>query len=654
MKELYQMTKEELFSYISAKESGLSKNEVKKQRKRFGNNQFENNKKKSIVKVCFSQWNDFYLIVLGITAILLGIVREWKDCFILFGVVLAGGIIKTIQVIRFRVYLEKRKKTAAYHTKVIRDGLIQLCSSDEIVVGDIILLEPGDFIYGDGRILEHKKIKVDESALIGEHTIVEKKDCILEKVTDRKKQINMVFAGSCVIEGETRILVTAVGMKTRIGKQLEEFYENKKLIEVSEIQPMLMKAESKSIIEPIVKSKIKTESTSIIKSNKTPFQTKIDKFCKRWISLVLVITVFLCFICLIRGDSKTTIVLYVTAFIIASVPESISFIITRMLSVGIKRLEKKKIVIQNPRAIEQLNQVSVICLNEMGLFTQKKKEIEQILIECKKLGIQPIIMTEEKREKIIRIAKQINLLIEETQIIEGSVIDKLMDSELDEIVEHILIYQNISSKNKIRIIEAWQRKRMIVAITEGSIWDMLVLQQADICIGVGTIGRKITKQIVPVMIDKNLTAITKTIVESKVIYNKMQKVISLFLSSSIAASICILLSFSFALPVPFTPMQLVGINIVIDIIMFVLIGVPSFYKNNIQERADIKTASILTKEDIQEITRKGMSLAILIMIIYGISFCMAEGYIAGMIALVLFCLSRIIYGIYVCMGLDKR
>lgn len=638
------MTKEELFLYINAKEDGLSRNEVKKQRKKFGRNQFEDSKKKNIVKTYLLQWKDFYVISFGITAILLGMGKEWKACFILFALVLAIGMIKVIQVIKVKEFLEKRKKTMSYHTRVIRNGLIQMCSSDEIVVGDIILLESGDFIYADGRILKEKSLKVDESALTGEHAIVEKRDCMLEKDTGRKKQINMVFAGSCVVEGEAKVIVTAVGIKTQIGKELEGFYNHKQAIETSTMKSMLLE------IEP----KLKTESTSIVKSDKTPFQIKIDKFCKRWVCLVLVITIWLCLICFIRGDSDTTITLYATGFLIACIPEAFYFMITRVLFVGIKRLEKEKIVIQNPKAVEQLNQVSVICLNEMGLFTQKKKETKQIVMECKRLGIQPILMTNGKREHVIEIVQRINLFIEETQIIEGSIMDELTDYELDEIVEHIFVYLNLSSSNKIRVIKAWQRKEMTVAITEGNMCDMLVLKQADICIGVGLVGRKIIKKIVPIMIDKNLTTITKAVIESRAMYHKIQKVISFFISGSIAASICMLLSFSFALAIPFLPMQLLAVNIVIDILLFIIIGFQPCYKNSIQERGDMKRASILTKEQIQEMIARGMSVAILIMIIYGVSSCIVEAYIAGVVALIIFSFSRVIYGIFLCTGLNKK
>lgn len=644
MKKVYQMTKEELFLYINAKEDGLSRNEVKKQRKKFGRNQFEASKKKSIVKTYLLQWKDFYMISFGMTAILLGMGKEWKACFILFALVLAIGMIKVIQVIKVKESLEKRKKTVSYHTRVIRNGLIQMCSSDEIVVGDIILLESGDFIYADGRILKEKSLKVDESALTGEHAIVEKRDCMLEKDTGRKKQINMVFAGSCVVEGEAKVIVTAVGIKTQIGKELEGFYNHKQAIETSTMKSMLLE------IEP----KLKTESTSIVKSDKTPFQIKIDKFCKRWVCLVFVITIWLCLICFIRGDSDAMITLYATGFLIACIPEAFYFMITRVLFVGIKRLEKEKIVIQNPKAVEQLNQVSVICLNEMGLFTQRKKETKQIVMECKRLGIQPILMTNGKREHVIEIVQRINLFIEETQIIEGSIMDELTDYELDEIVEHIFVYLNLSSSNKIRVIKAWQRKEMTVAITEGNMCDMLVLKQADICIGVGLVGRKIIKKIVPIMIDKNLTTITKAVIESRAMYHKIQKVISFFISGSIAASICMLLSFSFALAIPFLPMQLLAVNIVIDILLFIVIGFQPCYKSSIQESGDMKRASILTKEQIQEMIARGMSVAILIMIIYGVSSCMVEAYIAGVVALIIFSFSRVIYGIFLCTGLDKK
>lgn len=670
------MTKEELFFYINAREGGLSRNEVKKQRKKFGRNQFEDSKKKNIVKTYLLQWKDFYVIFFAIAAMLLGMGKEWKECFILFAVVLAIGMIKVIQVIKVKEFLEKRKKTMSYHTRVIRNGLIQMCSSDEIVVGDIILLESGDFIYADGRILKEKSLKVDESALTGESVIIEKRDCMLEKDTGRKKQINMVFAGSCVVEGEAKVIVTAVGIKTQIGKELEDFYNHKQAIETSTMKSMLLEiepklktevksiigtitksireAEAKSTTEAIRKSVITTEAASIVKSDKTPFQIKIDKFCKKWVCLVFVITIWLCLICFIRGDSDATITLYATGFLIACIPEAFYFMITRVLFVGIKRLEKERIVIQNPKAVEQLNQVSVICLNEMGLFTQKKKETKQIVMECKRLGIQPILMTNGKREHVIEIVQQINLFIEETQIIEGSIIDKLTDYELDEIVEHIFVYLNLSSSNKIRVIKAWQRKEMTVAITEGNMCDMLVLKQADICIGVGLVGRKIIKKIVPIIIDKNLTTITKAVIESRGMYHKIQKVISFFISGSIAASICMLLSFSFALAIPFLPMQLLAVNIVIDILLFIIIGFQPCYKSSIQERGDMKRTSILTKEQIQEMIARGMSVAILIMIIYGVSSCIVEAYIAGVVALIIFSFSRVIYGIFLCTGLNKK
>ena len=198
MKEIYQQTAEEVLERVESRESGLTDEQVRRSREKCGWNELAEGKKKSILQIFFEQYKDFLVLILIASAVISGMLGDVESAAVIVIVITINAILGTVQTVKAEQSLQSLKKLSGPEAKVLRDGVAVQLPARELVVGDVILLEAGDMIPADGRLIENASLKVDESALTGESLAVEKSmDTILEEAPlgDRT---NMLFSGSFV------------------------------------------------------------------------------------------------------------------------------------------------------------------------------------------------------------------------------------------------------------------------------------------------------------------------------------------------------------------------------------------------------------------------------------------------------------------------
>ena len=348
----YNMNIEKVYKELKTTSHGLTTDEVKKRKEIYGLNILEEKKKTSPIIKFLSQFNDTMIIILIITAIVMfiyGLVysHEYTDTIVIVVVVLINAVMGFIQESKAEVTLEGLKKYAKATVTVKRDGKFQSIDSEELVPGDIIKLQAGDKVPVDARIIDSTNLLVDESALTGESTTVEKANIVLKKEEEIQGQVNMLFSGSSVTSGDVEAVVTSTGMLTEMGK-----------IAVSLNTPYR--------VETPLEKKTKELSITI---------TKII-FC------VLIIIFF--YSIYMKNTVLETIMLCVS-LAVAAIPEGLPAVITITLSNGTGVLSKKKAVVRQMQAVETLGSIDVICSDKTGTITQNKMQIKESMIYAEKM-----------------------------------------------------------------------------------------------------------------------------------------------------------------------------------------------------------------------------------------------------------------------------
>ena len=347
MKEIYQQTAEEVLERVKSRESGLTDEQVRRSREKCGWNELAEGKKKSMFQIFFEQYKDFLVLILIASAVISGMLGDVESAAVIVIVITINAILGTVQTVKAEQSLQSLKKLSGPEAKVLRDGVAVQLPARELVVGDVILLEAGDMIPADGRLIENASLKVDESALTGESLAVEKSmDTILEEAPlgDRT---NMLFSGSFVTYGRGRAVVTNVGMQTEVGK-----------------------------IAGLLKS------TS---EKQTPLQANLDDFGKKLSILILIFCGILFAISVFRGEKISSAFMFAVALAVAAIPEALSSIVTIVLSFGTQKMAKEHAIIRKLQAVEGLGSVSVICSDKTGTLTQNKMTVEDYYIDGKRI-----------------------------------------------------------------------------------------------------------------------------------------------------------------------------------------------------------------------------------------------------------------------------
>lgn len=319
---------------------GLSQEAVLKKREQYGLNELEEKAGKSIWMMLFEQFKEFLVVLLFIAAIISGFLGEWVDSIVILIIVALNAFLGVFQEFKAEKSLAALKKLSAPLAKVIRDGKVQQLPAQELVPGDIFILEAGDFVPADGRLWEAVNLKVEESALTGESVPVDKNIAVYQEELPLADQKNAVFMGTIVTYGRGKGIVTETGMRTEIG-QIATLIQN---------------------VEP----------------ETTPLQEKLAEFGKYLGVLALAVCALIFFIGWFRGEEMITMFLTSVSLAVAAIPEGLPAIVTIVLALGVQRMAKQRAIIRKLPAVETLGAATVICSDKTGTLTQNQMTVKKV------------------------------------------------------------------------------------------------------------------------------------------------------------------------------------------------------------------------------------------------------------------------------------
>lgn len=322
-------------------EKGLTENEVKKRQARFGLNKLPEEKPFSRLTIFLGQFRSPLIYILITAGIITLILQDFSDAIIIFGAVFLNTIVGFLQENKASQTLRNLKKVVKHEAEVLRGGNLKIVDSIELVPGDIVILNPGDKVPADGRIVESFNLKINEMALTGEWISAKKKPEILPKDTPLADRDNMVYMGTIVEDGRGKVIVTETGVNTEIGK-----------------------------VAIIIRE---------AKEEKTPYQKKLANFSKT----VGIIISFLCFLIFIVGmaSKREFVEMFTTAVAVAvaAIPEGLPVAMTVILALGMQRILGKKGLVRKLVSTETLGSTSVICSDKTATLTEGKMKMDEII-----------------------------------------------------------------------------------------------------------------------------------------------------------------------------------------------------------------------------------------------------------------------------------
>lgn len=360
-------TKEVVEELQTSIEEGLTTGKADKIRETSGFNELNEKKKDSILKKFLLQFKDVMIIVLLVAAVVSVIVdpHEWIDSVIILVVVTFNAVLGVVQENRAEKSLEALKKMSAPMAKVIRDGKRTTIPSKDLVPGDIILLEAGDFIPADARLIEAHNLKVDESALTGESEPVNK---ITEVINEENIALgdmkNSVFSSTVVTYGRGSAIVTSIGMHTQVGK----------------IANLLLNEDTEQ----------------------TPLQVKLAQIGKTIGILCLVICAVVFAIEMVSGLNAIEAFKTSVALAVAAIPEGLPTVVTIVLAMGVQKMAKKNAIVRRLPAVETLGSASIVCSDKTGTLTQNKMTVVKTYLP--ELGVQNLddVLSNSKVEEMAK------------------------------------------------------------------------------------------------------------------------------------------------------------------------------------------------------------------------------------------------------------
>lgn len=769
MKNYWNMSQEEIRKLFGTTENGLSDEQVEKVRQEKGENILQESRKKGIVQVFFSQFCDLLVIILIIAAVISMFSENVESTIVILLVLVMNAVLGTVQHVKAQKSLDSLKQLSSPSAKVIRNGTKMEVASREIVPGDLVMLEAGDMIVADGRILHNYSLQVNESSLTGESTNVEKTDGILSEELPLADRKNMVYSGSLVTYGRAEVLVTATGMETEIGK----------------IADLMNEA----------------------KERKTPLQVSLDQFSSKLAVLIMVICALVFGLCMYRNMKLLDAMMFAVALAVAAIPEALSSIVTIVQAMGTQKMAKENAIIKELKAVESLGCVSVICSDKTGTLTQNKMTVEEIFVDgnvlkpeemdisdqlqryllydavltndssivdgkgigdpteyallemfrqipsgcgilpeeegmredyirqntkrleeipfdsdrklmstkyelhgvptiltkgavdvlldrcvqiqysngiypmteeekerirqqnqifsenglrvlafaykesqdiltiesekdfiflglvammdpprpesvkavadAKMAGIRPVMITGDHKITAVAIAKKIGIFQEGDLAVTGMELDAMTERELDQCIEKISVYARVSPENKIRIVEAWQKKGNIVSMTGDGVNDAPALKKADIGVAMGITGTEVSKDAAAMILsDDNFATIIKAVTNGRNVYRNIKNAVLFLLSGNMAGILSVLYTSLLGLPIPFAPVHLLFINLLTDSLPAIAIGMEPSDESLLKEKPRDPSVGILTKDFIGKMITQGALIAVASMTAY--------------------------------------
>ncbi len=328
-------------------EFGLNEKQVEDKQNKFGLNKLEEKKKESIVIKFIKQFNDFMIIILIIASIISAVVarlegsNDYFDSIIIIAIVVFNAIMGLVQEAKAEKSLEALKKMTAPTCRVKRNGKISTIKSEQIVPGDIVLLEAGNYVPADCRLISSSNLKIEESSLTGETVpVLKDANCVLKEKTALGDMVNMAFSTTIVVNGHGEAIVTDTGMNTKVGK--------------------------------IAKMIITNEAPE------TPIQKKLGEVGKSLGIACLGICLLIFVIGLLKKIEPIEMFMTSVGLAVAAIPEGLPAIVTIMLAIGVTKMAKKNSIIRKLPAVETLGSSSVICSDKTGTLTQNKMQVTKI------------------------------------------------------------------------------------------------------------------------------------------------------------------------------------------------------------------------------------------------------------------------------------
>lgn len=365
MSKYFSIETEEILEKFNVSKDGLNEKQVDENISKYGLNELNQKKKKSVLQVFISQFKDLLIFILIAAGIISMLSNNVESTIVIFAVIILNAVLGTVQHFKAEQSLDSLKALSAPSAKVIRNGSKIEIHSKNVVPGDILVLEAGDLITADGRVIESYSLQVNESSLTGESLSVDK---ITEKIDKEEvalgDQKNMVFSGSLVTYGRALVLVTNTGMKTEIGK----------------IATLMDETQEK----------------------KTPLQVTLDDFSKKLAIIILAICAIVFGLSLYRKMPVLDSLMFAVALAVAAIPEALSSIVTIVLALGTQKMAKENAIIKKIRAVEGLGSVSIICSDKTGTLTQNKMTVRKVYVDKKLINGSEISLDNKVQEYLIK------------------------------------------------------------------------------------------------------------------------------------------------------------------------------------------------------------------------------------------------------------
>ena len=411
MKDFYLLSSEETLNNFNVTMRGHSKEDAERILSEKGPNMLTEGKRKSTLQVFLSQFADLLVIILIAAAIISFLSGNTESTIVIFAVIIMNAILGTVQHKKAEKSLDSLKSLSSPNAKVIRDGQKIEIPSRDVVPGDIVILEAGDMVVADGRILENFSLQVNESSLTGESTNVDKQCTDISEEAPLADRVNMVYSGSLVTYGRATVVVTGTGMNTEIGKIAA-----------------LMNA---------------------TKEKKTPLQISLDQFSSRLAIVILAICVVVFALSLYREMPVLDSLMFAVALAVAAIPEALSSIVTIVQAMGTQKMARENAIIKELKAVESLGCVSVICSDKTGTLTQNKMTVQQVYIDDTTITPAEIDLDNQLHRYLLYNA----VLTNDSSIVEGKGIGDPTEYCLLEMVHAIDLNEDIIREAMPRMAE---------------------------------------------------------------------------------------------------------------------------------------------------------------------------------------------------------
>ncbi|KKG03663.1 calcium-transporting P-type ATPase, PMR1-type [Methanosarcina mazei] len=334
---------------LDTSETGLSSGEAENRLEKYGKNELKEEEKTSAVKLFLSQFKSFLILILIVAALFSAFLGELVDALVILFTVFLAGVLGFVQEYRAEESIKLLKSLTSPEALVVRDGKEVKVLSSLLVPGDILILQAGDRIPADARLLEAQSLKIDESSLTGESVPVEKSIKILLPETPQPDRKNMAYTGTSVTYGRGKAVITATGMSTAFGKLAGLLGE--------------------------------------IERERTPLQEKLDQF-GRWLgAATLIVVAFVAVLGIFKGFDPFEMFLWGVALAVAAIPEALPAVVTVGLALGVRRMVKRHALVRKLPSVETLGSTNIICTDKTGTLTQNKMTVEKVYVNGTMLSV---------------------------------------------------------------------------------------------------------------------------------------------------------------------------------------------------------------------------------------------------------------------------